>query len=1003
MEKKDKIISELQKKILLLESKVEYLQGILLDANIPYEVSINSETSISSADNDIDQGARIIKEEITKSHFKFFYSMFKGRTDVYSKRGSKPNPKTGKTGYYTQCWNFWKDGICPKKSGKKIKCGECSNQNYKQLRGEVIMQHLIGEKEDCSDVIGLYPILQDETCNFLVFDFDNHDEKSKFDDFANTDDEWIDEVNAMRSICKFNDVSVLVERSRSGKGAHLWLFFEQPIPAATARKFGTALLTKGAESVNQKSFKSYDRMLPAQDHMPEGGLGNLIALPLQGRALRSGNSAFIDEHWNAYPDQWKVLRSASKITKAFIEEKISEWSADGLLGLLAEDMSGTAEKSDNSISKPWEKKKKNFELADVDGTLDITMANQIYIDTGNVKPRLQNQIRRLAAFSNPEYYKNQAMGFGTRGTARIISCSRDLNQYLCIPRGCEERLVEKLEESGIAYKKTDRRQNGRKIAVTFIGELRQEQKEASEEILNHDIGILGAATAFGKTAVGAYLIAARKVNTLVLVHNREIMNNWVEDFEKFLIVHEEPPEYKTATGRIKKRKSVIGRMYAGHNSVTGIIDVVMISSLGKNGEINQLVKDYGLVIMDECHHGASQTAEEVLNEVNAKYVYGLTATPKRDDGQEPKIFMQFGPIRYRYTAKDRAKEQGIEHFVYPRFTRLVHPDGETIKINDAYKLARESDIRNKQIVADVSKCLEKRRTPIVLTKFKEHAAVLFDMLKDSTDHIFLLQGGKRAKERDLIRQHMKEVPENETIILVAIGQYIGEGFNYPRLDTMMLTTPIAWEGDVEQYAGRLHRDFEGKQEVIIYDYVDSHIRVLEKMYHKRLRAYKKIGYEICMALIDKKQSANAIYDKKSYQEVYLKDLMESNKNVIISSPGINERKVKQLIALIQKRQEAGISVMVLTLSPGSYPEKRIDKTRELIRQLVEVGIKIIERSVMHEHYAVIDEEIVWYGSMNLLSREKEDDNLMRVLSREIAQELREISFQKEEKAYYDEN
>ncbi len=996
MENKDQVIRELQEKILLLESKVEYLQGILLDANIPYEVNPNSGTNNSVAGSDIDQGARIIKEEITKTHFRFFYSMFKGRMDVYSKRGGKPNPKTGQTGYYTQCWNFWKDGLCQKKNGKKIKCGECRNQNYKQLRGEVIMQHLIGAKEDCSDVIGLYPMMQDETCNFLAFDFDNHDDKSKVDDFANTDDEWIDEVNAMRSICQLNNVDVLVERSRSGKGAHIWLFFEEPILADAARKFGTALLTKGAESVNQKSFKSYDRMIPTQDHMPEGGLGNLIALPLQGQALKSGNSAFIDENWNAYPDQWKVLKSTSKISKAFIDEKINEWTADGLLGMLAEDMSGTVEKSDNAISKPWEKKKKNFELMDVDGTLDITMANQIYIDIGNVKPRLQNQIRRLAAFSNPEYYKNQAMGFGTRGTARIISCSRDIDQHLCIPRGCEEKLVEKLEEAGIAYKKIDHRENGRKIEVTFVGELRPEQKEASEEILNHDIGILGAATAFGKTAVGAYLIAARKVNTLVLVHNTEIMKNWVEDFEKFLIVDEELPEYKTVTGKIKKRKSVVGRMYAGHNSVTGIIDVVMISSLGKSGQINQLVKDYGLVIMDECHHGASQTAEEVLSEVNAKYVYGLTATPKRDDGQEAKIFMQFGPIRYRYTAKDRAKEQGIEHFVYPRFTRLVHPDGETIKINDAYKLARESEIRNKQIVADVSICMKNGRTPLVLTKFKEHAAVLFDMLKDSADHIYLLQGGKRAKERDLIRQQMKEVPEDETIILVAIGQYIGEGFNYPRLDTMMLTTPIAWEGNVEQYAGRLHRDFEGKQEVIIYDYVDSHIRVLEKMYHKRLRAYKKIGYEICMALIDKKQSANAIYDKKSYQEVYLKDLIESNKNVIISSPGINERKVRKLITVMQQRQETGITVMVLTLSPESYPEKIVEKTRELIEYLVGAGIKVIERPVMHEHYAVIDEEIVWYGSMNLLSGEKEDDNLMRVLSKDIAQELMEISFQKEE-------
>jgi hypothetical protein len=590
------------------------------------------------------------------------------------------------------------------------------------------MNHLKGEREDCSDVIGLYPMFPDETCNFLVFDFDNHDEKTNGDDFANTDDEWMEEVNAMRAICKNNDIQVLVERSRSGKGAHIWLFFEESIPASLARKFGTALLTKGAESVNQKNFKSYDRMLPAQDHMPEGGLGNLIALPLQGQALKNGSCTFIDEKWNAYPNQWNVLKETSKISKAYIEEKVNEWTTDGLLGVLAEDMSENVEKSENEESKPWEKKKQRFETSDVDGVLKITLANQIYIDIDNVKPRLQNQIRRLAAFSNPEFYKNQAMGFSTQGTARIISCSQDIDQYVCIPRGCEEKLFERLTDSRIPFKKEDCRQVGRNISVSFVGELYPEQKKAADKMLNYDTGILGAATAFGKTAVGAYLVSARKVNTLILVHNTEIMKNWVEDFEKFLHIEEDLPEYKTATGRIKKRKSVIGRMYAGHNSVTGIIDVVMISSLGKKGEINQLVKDYGLVIMDECYHGASQTAEEVLNEVNAKYVYGLTATPKRDDGQEQKVFMQFGPIRYRYTAKDKAKEQGIEHFVYPRFTRLVHAEGETLKINEAYQMVRESDNRNNLIISVVEDCLENGRTPLVLTKFKDHAAYLYDKL-----------------------------------------------------------------------------------------------------------------------------------------------------------------------------------------------------------------------------------------------------------------------------------
>lgn len=458
----------------------------------------------------------------------------------------------------------------------------------------------------------------------------------------NIDNEWIDEVNAMREICEENHVDVLVERSRSGKGAHIWLFFEDPIPAFIARKFGTVLLTKGAESVNQKNFKSYDRMIPMQDHMPEGGksggegLGNLIALPLQGQALKEGNSAFINKEWNAYPNQWFQLQSVKKISKDFIEEKIKEWGADGPLGTLSDDMSGEAT-IDVDKTKPWERKKLQFDKTDIAGSLKLTLANQIFIKTDNIKARMQNQIRRLAAFSNPEFYKNQAMGFSTQGIPRIISCGCDVDHYICISRGCGEKLAEKLTEAGIHYKIDDYREKGKNIQIEFKGELYPEQKKAAFKMLEHDNGILSAATAFGKTAVGAYFVSERKVNTLVLVHNTEIMKNWVEDFEKFLSIDVEPPEYATKKGRVKRRKNIIGRLYAGHNSITGIIDVAMISSLGKKGEINQLVKDYGMVIMDECHHAGSQTSEEVLKEVNAQYVYGLTATPKRDDGQEQKI------------------------------------------------------------------------------------------------------------------------------------------------------------------------------------------------------------------------------------------------------------------------------------------------------------------------------------------------------------------------------
>ena len=370
----------------------------------------------------------------------------------------------------------------------------------------------------------------------------------------------------------------------------------------------------------------------------------------------------------------------------------------------------------------------------------------------------------------------------------------------------------------------------------------------------------------------------------------------------------------------------------------------------------------------------------------------MTATPKRDDGMEKKVYMQFGPVRFRYTAKERAEKQGIDHYVYPRFTRLV--SSEDLKINDAYKVVISSDIRNDQIINDIDKCIKKGRTPLVLSKYREHAELLYNMLTDKADHVFLLQGGGTRKTKDEIREKMNAVHESETVILVAIDKYIGEGFNYPRLDTLMLTTPIAWEGNIEQYAGRLHRDYDTKKDVIIYDYVDVHIRVLEKMYHKRMRAYKKIGYQICENLTEVKQKANAIFDQETFFLIYEQDLREANSEIVISSPGLNTTRVKAFLDGVKDVQEKGVRIVIVTLKPEAYPEDRIEPTEELISLMVENGIKVKTEEHMHEHFGIIDNEIVWYGSLNLLSKGKEDDNLIRVKNSEIAQELKEITFGK---------
>ena len=579
----DDQFNELTERIKQLETENQYLKKLLDDAGIPYDKTDNM------PENNDPRVISINEESITKKHVNFFYSMFKGRKDVYSLRSGKPSKKSGKYGYYPPCDNKWNNSLCAKTVDYKAKCSECPNQKYTPLTGDVIYAHLMGVKEDCSDVVGLYPVWPDGTCNYLVFDFDNHDDSS--DSLK-----WQEEANALRAICADNNVPCLVEKSRSGKGAHVWIFFEKKINIKKARQFGATLLDKGAESVNQLSFDTYDRMIPAQDKLPEGGLGNLVALPLQGRAVKNGNSVFVDENWQPYYDQWNILKNTGKLSETFIDEKLSFWGNKYSISNSDNDNDTPRQISINDT--PWENTT-GFERADTEGSVRIVLADKVYVNKTGIKPRLQNKIRRLAAYNNPEYFKNQAMGISTFGIPRIVYSGEDTEQYIAIPRGCLNKLCENLDAASIKYSVDDKRNAGKRINVTFKGELYPEQQNAVQSLSGHDTGVLAAATGFGKTVVGSYLISERKVNTLILVHTSEIMQNWITDLERFVDIDEEYPQYTTKTGRVKTRKSLIGRLTGAHNSMTGIIDVAMVSSLGSKDTIKPVVKEYGMVIMDE--------------------------------------------------------------------------------------------------------------------------------------------------------------------------------------------------------------------------------------------------------------------------------------------------------------------------------------------------------------------------------------------------------------------
>lgn len=975
-------LDSLRKLVRSLQDENKRLKEQLEKANIPYDAeNIFAEKIENIEEYDPDQGGRILDKYITRDLANQYFSMFWGRTDVYAKRGTKG-------GYFPQCNHRWDNQICPKQRGEKLNCEACEHTEWTKLTLEKIISHLLGYKEDGSDVLGVYPLLLDGTCRFIVFDFDNHEKGAEQTDFANVNDEWHYEVDALRLICETNGITPLVERSRSGRGAHVWIFFKRPVSASLARNFGFLLLDKGSASINLKSFHYYDRMYPSQD--VASSIGNLIALPLQGRALKNGNSAFVDKNWNAYPDQWDILlNQTEKLGIDDIERLMMKWQ-----GELTQGTGIPSAVTSQNRPKPW-KKKDGFVKSDVVGKMHIVLSDGIYVDTLNLMPRLQNQIRSMAAFDNPIFYKNKRLGYSNYYNFSAVYMGKDVDGYIDIPRGLRDTLILSVKEAGIEYEIEDHREKGRPIRVSFHGDLRIQQELAAHRLLAYDHGVLSAATAFGKTVVCSYLISERKVNTLILLQSKELLEQWVEALNRFLIIDEEPPVYKTKTGREKRRDSVIGILHGSKNILTGIIDVAMVGSMYSKGKFNEYINSYGMVLMDECHHAGSATAVEVLQKVNARYVYGVTATPKRGDNLEKIIHMLLGPIRHSYTAKERAIEQGIGHYVYPRYTRVIDTRENKDDINEAYSLISNSTVRNDMILEDTRVCVKDGRTPVILTKYKEQAKYLYENLQKDADFVFILYGDNSDQENSSVRRRLKEVPKEKSLILVATGQKIGEGFDYPRLDTLMLAAPVSFEGRLEQYIGRLNRDCEGKKEVIVYDYIDLHIRVFDNMYAKRLRTYKRAGFELIANGILAKQTVNAIYDGSGYTDVFEQDIVETEKQIIVSSPEITRDKIERFIYLVKARQEAGCMVTVITTEPQNISYGSPEFCQGLIDAMQENGIRVITREEVAEHFAVIDEELVWHGGMNILGKEDVWDNLMRIKSAQVAAELLEIALEGE--------
>ena len=743
-----------------------------------------------------------------------FRSLFHGREDVYPRRFE--SRKTGRAGYSPVCGNEWVQGICEK---PRIKCSECPHQRFLPVTDDVIRWHLQGHDDHSRDfVIGVYPMLLDETCFFLAADFDKTT--------------WQDDVAAFLETCRQMNLPAALERSRSGKGGHIWFFFNEAVPATLARKFGAHILTETMERRPDIGLDSYDRFFPNQDTLPPGGFGNLIALPLQKRPRESGNGVFLDERMTPYPDQWEFLSSIHKISRGEVEEVVRLAEAKGKVIGVRLVPEGDEEEATPWMAPPSRRRKDTPIAGPLPKTLELTLANQIYIAKEVLPPALRNRLIRLAAFQNPEFYKAQAMRLSTYDKPRIIACAEDHPKHIGLPRGCLDDLLQTLSGLNIKTVVRDQRNPGQPLKATFQGELRPEQIVAAQAMLAQDTGVLAATTAFGKTVVAAWLIAQRGVNTLVLVHRRQLQQQWIERLSTFLGMP----------------VRAIGRIGGGRNKPTGLLDVAVIQSLVRNGVVDDLVGNYGHLIVDECHHLSAQSFELVARQAKAKFVTGLSATVMRKDGHHPIIFMQCGPVRYRVNAKQRAAAHPFKHTVMVRPTdfRPLRPANPNVRqqFHELYEELIADEERNQLICHDLIQTLREGRSPLVLTERNEHLDSLAKQLAPEVRHLVVLRGGMRKKELDAISARLAAIPAEEARVILATGRYVGEGFDDARLDTLFLTLPVSWHGTIAQYVGRLHRLYDGKREVRVYDYADLNVPMLARMFDRRGRGYEAIGYKM---------------------------------------------------------------------------------------------------------------------------------------------------------------
>ena len=888
-----------------------------------------------------------------------FKSLFSGRQDVFALRWF--NPKSNKSGYSPVCRNKWLSGKCDL---KKYSCATCPFKLPVSLTDNYIYSHLAGKDEFCRDVIGLYPLIDGNLCKFLAMDFDSHATKNQL--------AWKDDILAVHKTYSDFGINSYIEISRSGNGGHLWIFFEEIISTRLARNLGTAIIKAAMQKRHSIPFESFDRFFPNQDEIPKGGYGNLIALPLQGRAVKEGHSVFVNESFIPYEDQWLFLSSIKKVSERVVRSTISGIEKS-LPDFVEKDESENETKKINTTISSQENKE-SLNQSDFSDTVKIVLSNCVQISKKGSSEKALGVLRRTAVFLNPEYFKNLRMHLPLYNIPRYIDCSKENDDYLLLPRGNLPKVIEKLEEANAKYEITDERETGQKIDLQFTGKLYDEQKDALKALLKEDVGILSAGTGFGKTVVASALIAERNVNTLILVQSHALLEQWKKAIKQFLDI-------------------TPGTIAAGKDKSTGIVDIAIVNSLIEKGsdELRHRSYKYGMLIVDECHHVSAFSTENLVASFKAKYVYGLTATPIRRDGHQKIIFYQCGSVLYSTTTKQMNAAQDFAHYFIPRFSSFHYvpelTESKNPSINQYYEKLISNSTRNELIIADVKNAVKDGRTPLILSERIEHLNILYEKLSNSAQNVIFITGRGTQKQKNETLEKLKAVPADESLIILATGKYAGEGFDYPRIDTLMLAMPFSWKGTLAQYCGRLHRNFAGKNEVQIFDYVDYRIPVFDRMYQNRLKGYKHLGYSIKQNISENTeiQTESKLYSAEDYKSDFQKDILSAASKIIISVPYLSKSNVQNFVLSSTTLLVKGVSIQIIVRKQEDEAKRK--KSEPCIEMFENIGIKVIEQENISQKITIIDERIIWYGNINFLGYAENEECCMRIVDNIIASEI----------------